>query len=482
MKTLKYIGLILGVSLAIGVTSCKEDDGDAYPGGDGPVVVNKIYLEDADANVKDRDVTEVWGRLGQTLRLEGSGFGGTQKILVNGYDTYFNTSLVTDNSMILQLQSKTPISTADPELRDKIIFIKGDKQYVKEFVIRAASPRINSFSNTLPQAGETVYAYGSNLQETSIITLPGGIEVTEIINAPEKESGEWFSFVMPEGVTEGGAIHSVGANGEANSAAYFNLKAGMLLDFDGTGSQGYWSWSETGSMINADDLVDDPLNSGHGKVCQLIPERLLTNGVAANKSRATEAWTAGAGGPTDDWSQLYEIIPEGTPVTDVAFQFDIYVPDPWNLTGNIQIALINNYNFQGIYSDEYKSTGASVAFFCPWLTMDENGKFVTTPWSTTGWKTITIPFSEFRKYYYLMNDEDAPRTPTFAEVVADREAATYQNFGMSFVNNDIKTGIKDDNDEEIVFESFATRQKIYVDNWRIVPCKITLVSDFPDEE
>ena len=326
MKTFKYIWMACIALTATGFVACSEDDGDAYPGGDGPVVVNKIYLEDADAKVPDRDITEVWGRLGQTLRLEGSGFGGTTKILVNGYETYFNTALVTNTSMILQLQSKTPITTADPELRDKIIFVKGDKQYVKEFTIRSASPRISSFSASLPKPGQTVIAYGENLQETSEVTLPGGITVTEITNAPEKESGEWFSFVMPDGVSEGGSIHSVGANGEANSAAYFNEKRGLLLDFDDVPNE-QWSWTETGSMLGKEDLVDDPANEGHGLVCPMIPER-LTSGIAPNKARATEVWASSG----YDWTELFSFIPESTPVTDVAFQFDIYVPDNWEAT------------------------------------------------------------------------------------------------------------------------------------------------------
>ena len=123
-----------------------------------------------------------------------------------------------------------------------------------------------------------------------------------------------------------------------------------------------------------------------------------------------------------------------------------------------------------------------MAFFCPWLTTDDKGYYISSPWKTDGWKTITIPLSEFRKYYYLMNDEDSPRTPTFAEVVADHMAAKYTQFGLSFVNNDINTKQKNADGDEIVFDSQITHQRIYVDNFRIVPCKVTLVSDFPDEQ
>lgn len=70
MNKFKYI--IMALAVAAGFSSCSDDDGDPYPGGNGPVTVNKVYLEDNsdDATVAEREVT--FARLGQTLRLEGS--------------------------------------------------------------------------------------------------------------------------------------------------------------------------------------------------------------------------------------------------------------------------------------------------------------------------------------------------------------------------------------------------------------------------
>ncbi len=463
MKTLKYIWIACFTFAMAGLTSCTEDDGDAYPGGNGPVTVNKVHLEDAESTVPDREVT--FARLGQTLRLEGSGFGGTKKILVNGYETYFNTALATDNSMILQLQSKTPVSEAPDSVRNKIQFIKDSGKYSYEFIVRAASPQISSISNTLPQAGETVTVYGSNLQETSKVTLPGGGEVTEITNASDDESGEWFSFVMPANVTSSGSITTEGANGTAISAEYFNNKNCMILDFDGTGTQGYWSWSETGSMINANDLVDDPLVSGRGKVCQLIPKRLLETGIVAGKNRATEVWTAGNGNAADDWTNMYTYIPAATLLTDVAFQFDIYVPEEWVNTGYIQINLANNSSFTGYGSSE--STSIGVGYYIPWI---KNGSVVS--FKTSGWQTVTIPFSEFGKF---ATEISAGKSPTFQEMAEYRNSTDYRNFGLAFVNGDLTYS-------DVTYDASVSKQLIYVDNFRIVPCKSSVVSDYPDAE
>lgn len=462
MKTLRYI-LISCIALSFtGLTSCSEDDGDAYPGGNAKVVVSKIYLEDAESKVPDREVS--FARLGQTLRLEGTGFGGTRKILVNGYETYFNTALVTDNSMILQLLSKTPVSTAPDSVRNKIQFVKDNGISTYDFVVRAASPQISSISNTLPQSGEVVYVYGSNLQETSKVTLPGGILVTDIINATGDDAGKWFSFMMPSDVKEGGSITTEGANGTAVSAAYFNDKSCMVLDFDGKGTQGYWGWSKTGSMINKDsDLVADPLNSGRGLVCPLVPARMLVDGVAAGKNRASEVWTAGNGNEMDDWSRMYTAIPKATPLTDVAFQFDIYVPETWTNTGYIQVNLANNSSFTGYGSSESKSIG--VAYYIPWLQND-----AVVAFKTSGWQTVTIPFSQFGRFAAEIADS---KTPTFQELVEYRNSADYKNCGLAFVNGDFTY-----NGTE--YKSSIFQQKVYVDNFRVVPCKSSVVSDFPE--
>lgn len=460
MKKIKFIYL-LGLSL-LTLTffpSCEDkDEADS-----APIKVTKIYLEDCKSTVTDRPIE--FARLGQLIRIEGSGFVGMKKVYINGYDTYFNSTYITDNSMMISLSAKTPIAEADEKERNTIRFVKSGTEYVYEFVIRASSPSITEVSNTLPTVGEKVIVYGSNLQETTKITLPGNVVITTGIESDE--DGEWYSFIMPDGVTEGGSVYSEGANGTAATPAYFNFSQGLLLNFDGVGNQGYWGWSETGSMINADDLANDPLNSGRGKCLQLIPDRILNGangGIIAGKPRATECWTAGNDDAMDDWSRLYNLIPATTPVTDVAFQFDVYVPEAWSTTGHIEIVLFNNFNFAGLGSDDQ---GKQTAFYAPYI---QNGAIV--PFKTTGWLTVTIPFSEFGSYAKTLEDKEAA-VPTFENVVNERLAATYRNFGMGLVNTDFTfSGVS--------VTSVLMNQKIFVDNWRIVPYKAIEISDFND--
>lgn len=217
------------------------------------------------------------------------------------------------------------------------------------------------------------------------------------------------------------------------------------------------------------EMVQDPLNSGRGECVQLIPDRLLNaGGAVAKQTRVAECWTAGNGNDMDDWTRMYTYIPAETPLTEVAFQFDIYVPQAWVGTGQIEVVLFNNFNFGGIGSDEY-TYNKEVAVCVPWL---QDGKVV--PFQTTGWQTMTIPFSEFRKYAALIADAEAVQ-PTFQNVVEDRNGSSYRNFGMGFTNGDFELN-------GVEYPSSLFKQKIYVDNFRIVPYTKVTISDFDDED
>jgi len=53
---------------------------------------------------------------------------------------------------------------------------------------------------------------------------------------------------------------------------------------------------------------------------------------------------------------------------------------------------------------------------------------------------------------------------------------TYRNFGMGFVNTDFSYL-----DVEVTSAPF-TGPEIYIDNWRVVPCKSVVISDYPEDE
>ncbi|MFV0554900.1 MAG: glycan-binding surface protein [Mangrovibacterium sp.] len=461
MKTINKLSwsLLAVLFLVVGFTSC--DDEESYSGA---ISISKVYLEDATSEVVDREVE--FARLGQIIRLEGSGFSDLRKVYINGYDTYFNPVMTTDGSMVLRVSYDTPLVEATDDVRNTIRLVNDGNSLNYEFTIRAALPNISSISHTMPAVGELITVYGSGLTDIESVTFPGDIVVTEGITSDE--DGAFFTIAMPEGVAaEGGSIFASGSNGGAYSAAYFNCKSNVILDFDGTGSQGYWGWSETGSMLDKTDLGTAALGEGNlsqGNYVNHHPERKGT--FPAAKNRNTEVWTAGNG--VDDWrGQLTEAIPASTLVSQVAFQFDMYVDGIWTNTGFLKIALINNFN-----GGEWTSTCYN---YVPWI---EGGKVVE--YENAGWVTVTVPFSQFYSY---AKDAGTDEEATFEKVLAARENASYKNFGMYFENSDFTldkvTGSTADAETEMT--SAETDVKVYTDNWRVVSLAKPTYSDFPTE-
>ncbi|MCC8119589.1 MAG: glycan-binding surface protein [Bacteroidales bacterium] len=461
MKSIKYICLSL---LTVGaLTSCNSDDEyfDSKYQSEA-ISVSKVYLEDAESSVPDREVD--FARLGQMIRLEGKGFMGMKKVYINGYDTYFNRAYVTDNSMLITLNSKTPVVDAEDDVRNTIRLVKDETEYTYSFTIRAASPTITDVDKTLPIAGETVTVYGTGLQEITEITLPGGVSVTSGILSDD-EDGEWFSFVMPQGVTEAGSIYATGANGQARSPEYFNDMRTYIINFDGKGVLGSWS-----STYGSDQYATDPLGTGRGNCIMLVPQDVIADGGVGAGTQGLYWATAGNDNAEDDWNWMTSYIDGATAVGNVGIQLDIYCPEPWS-NGQLEISLQNNLSNYGYgsactkHSDSYTN---QAAVWIPWL---DTTTGEITPWSTGDqWVTVTIPMNQFGAYDDPLDDDR-----TFQTVIDDRNSGSYRNFLIFLSNSDIEL-----TDATIDATPFTT--PIYIDNIRVVNTKTYVISDFPEDE
>lgn len=430
-------------------TACESDDV-----GEGEIKVTKIYLEDVNSSIPDRAVT--FARLGQLLRIEGNGFLGLKRVYINGFSTYFNPVYVSENSMLISVSSDTPTIEADPDVRNTIRFVNDNFELTIPFEIRSGAPTITDISNTLPAAGETITVYGTGLVEVNKVVFPGGIEVTEGITSDV--DGEFFTVSVPNGVSpEGGSLFIESSNGGAYSPAYFNFVNGVILNFDGQGVHGFWGDAE--SMIKDVDLESASIGEENTSQGTYVPHRpARIEAFAPATTRNSEVWTAG--NDVDDWrGQLTPYIPATTPLDQVAFQFDIYVPEPWQDSGYLKICLENAFN-GGEWS------GASYNYV-PWIVDEEVQAF-----QTTGWTTVTIPLNKL----YSFSDGDY----TFEDVLAHREAASYKNFGMYFENSDIKLSDVTGTSSEVEFASTETSVNVYTDNWRIVSLVAPAYSDFPE--
>jgi len=459
MKQLRYL-MFFVASLVLSVAFYSCDDDCDCENSEAPVI-HRVFLQDANSSVPDREVQ--FARLGQTIRIEGENLLGLTKVLINGYNNYFNPVFITNTSMVLKINENIPVSAKAPEsVRNTIRLEKGGKFVVFDFEIRAGAPSINRISHTLPLAGEWVTVSGSGLIEVSKVVFPGDIEETiEIIQGVD---GKFFSVKVPNGMPDkGGSIFIECANGGVYSPAYFGCKDCVILDFDGRGVHASWS----ANHISEDDLLSAPLpsdgvNKSQGKYAPMRPARIDT--IKAGTPRATELWTTG------DINLRADLVEKGlikadAPLGEVAFQFDIYVPGDWNSTGFIGVNLANNFSAGNQWTGEFYN-------YIPWLNGSTKVPFKTP----SGWITVSIPLNEFYAF--------SKGQFTFNDVLAFNESMSNKNVGLFFNNNDFT--LKDitgrESDENVKFPSAKTTVEVYVDNLRIVSLYTKKYSDFSDDE
>ena len=72
-KVLKGLVPLMLLALVPSLTACSDDEDSQST----TMTINKIYLETTDAEDENYDREVDFARLGQTLRIEGSGFTGT---------------------------------------------------------------------------------------------------------------------------------------------------------------------------------------------------------------------------------------------------------------------------------------------------------------------------------------------------------------------------------------------------------------------
>jgi hypothetical protein len=442
-KSLGLIYILLGC-LIVGFTSCKDDDNDS---SSSPMKISAVYLENArETTNKDRLVEFV--RLGQTLRLEGSGFTGLSKIYVNGYENYFNPVFVTDNNVWFQISGKTPTTDAEAEVRNTIVLAKGDQRLVLPFVIREAAPSITRISHTMPQAGDEITIYGTGLRGVTSITFPGDVVVTDGI-VSDNEDGKWATVTVPSGITGSGSLLVICANGGVYSPAYFNYKEGVVQNFDNVITFGY-----IGGEVS-DDLNALIPASGNGPKSQGIYRSLNKDGktVAASDavSNISKYWMNNSKWPPI----LTAAFPGTTPCDQLAVQMDIYFEGIWN-SGDIRFVVADGY-----------TVNSYCMIYAPW---EEGGARV--PFVSPGaWFTITLPLSESSLVSDQYTDSKGQNFvgKTLADLIA-LAAAHWDQSGPHFENGPINK-----------VPAEATNINVYFDNIRFVPLNTPAYSDFPDE-
>lgn len=368
MKTnlFKYIAVAGGLFIAnVMFNSCSNEE---------LISIDKIYIHSLDDTTTE--LSKV--RLGQMIRIQGSGFSTTKAIYCNGVEiSGVNTNYITDDCIILKIPSDLPTGSdvKDENVRNTIRIVTEYDEFVYKFDILAASPTITSVSHTLPRAGEWINIYGTSLKDIEYVTFPGGVNSTEF---SVNEDYTVLSVKVPEGIGENyGELTVYGANGGAYSYSDFNFKSGQFIwQFSSDSGDKAYNY---GSNISANltDVIPTEGNGAKSPDCyRAIPEEPATT--------PKEGEIGGFNFYADKAIQIVldansgnGAITEKTKCSELAFQCDMYLNIEVWTTAGLRLYLNDNRNT-----------------LIPWL---QNASVVPFVFEN-GWKTMTWAIKDIPAY------------------------------------------------------------------------------------
>lgn len=383
-KTLPYIsGLLWQLLLLAGLlASCKKSESDyTKDSGKSPRINGIRAIAPAPNNFALQEAF-----LGQTIVLRGEGFESLRKLYFNGFDTYFNPALFSDTTAVVTIPAAMPLSDLVTSLNTiRIVNSKGEFTY--EFPIKPNNPVITSGSLENTPGGVSVTFKGSNLfmidgfYFIDSIVFPNGNKVVESAITGNPDGTEVTLTVPSGGLQRGDSLRIYTNHGNGTSMFRFNNwlspTVGYIANFDAVGGSGQWNPPSDAENPNygwsqqqwVGEWVPDPsatYPNATGTCVAIHP--------AANVTPGDDSW----------WQDNRCIITNTVPswaanmndaIINYALKFEVYVKDNWT-AGNLWIAPgWANWSFIAEYSP-WKKTGS---------------------YRSTGWETVSIPLSEFRK-------------------------------------------------------------------------------------
>lgn len=336
---LSVLTLLFGAML---FQSCMEEE-SPMP------VINNVRLVEADSSISGAG-------FGTWIAIQGSGFSSIREVLFNNIKAELNTTLVTDENIIVAIPDAFP-----KEITNNIVVITEGGMAEFDFEVEVPEPIITSLSNELANAGEILKITGKFMVNVSKITFPGNIEVTT--NIVETEDGTEVNVLVPDGITEAGSVLVTTPSGTGDSAPTyrFNDKTGMICNYDELNK--FENWGKQSVIVEASSNPNDPppIDGNYIKM------------QSSDEVAPGSWWVDQCATPHS--SIVMPDYPSDGSASDYALKFEYFSVGNFN-TGHIQV--------QYDWGPEY--------WFQPYL--DEDGN-EPEEFISKNWKTAVIPLSEF---------------------------------------------------------------------------------------
>jgi hypothetical protein len=288
---------------------------------------------------------------------------GADLVLVQSF-TYGGTNIPSFNSSIYGTSLGFVMPNPAPASGNVVVTTKSGTAIFRI----SATPTITGVSNENASTGDSVYIYGTYLKNIQSFTFAGA-DVTSFLSSAD---GSSVGFILPT-LSQSGPVSITTPFGTATTVYNVN-------DIAGVGSISNWEWGGNfnwqwwgGATVTSGDPNSgwppyNPDFPGNTSLYMVLQNGILISGEGNTYSNYAILMNGAQWVPTANIND---------PISNWAFKFEVSIPHPWN-GGTIDIQSSDNTY---IYRWE------------PW----QISASTTAAYSTNGWKTVTIPFTMFRK-------------------------------------------------------------------------------------
>jgi hypothetical protein len=293
---------------------------------------------------------------GQWVVLSGSNLSNAIQISFDGIPATFNSTLFSDTSAVVLVPAVIPFPSVPAEKLNTIYYVTPEGATTFTFDIVAPPPTISGVSNENANTGDSVYISGFNFFFIQQLTFAG----TPVTAYKASGDGTFVGFVLPTLTQSGPVIIATKSGADTTAYNVNNASTESLCNFDNVNT---FSWGTNTDNSSA----NFPGNQGNYAV--------LSNGELPPGDGTWWGWQRSINTNDVQWLPVSKL---GDPLANYALKFEISIPAEYNGTS---IYVIKGYSW------------TFMARYEPWK--DANG--VAFPFATKGWRTVTIPLSEFRK-------------------------------------------------------------------------------------
>jgi len=345
-KTNNYLLLVLLATIFFLQQGCKKDESSSA----APVITGvRNYV----ASPGDSLLTSVGP--GKWVIISGRNLKGALEVYFDGVRaSSLNAALFSDTSAMVLMPSVIAFPLVEASKLNTIRYVTTHGETTFSFPIVAPAPTISGISNEGANPGDSVKINGFNFFFIKSVKY-AGVDVTSY---KASDDGTSISLAVPSGISTSGGVVSVSTKSGTVTTVYnvHDYVTGVLNNYDGVNN---FSWG----AATSNSSVDFPGNNGTYGVLQ------ASNLAAGNRNW----WERSFNLNSAQWIPANKL--QDT-LGNYALKFEIFVKKPW-VNGSIQIVKDYSWTYTALYR--------------PWKNSDGS----TSPFTTKGWQTVTIPLSDF---------------------------------------------------------------------------------------